>query len=38
MIICAQALGNSDGHHSTISVDAVKESETANISSIPPTG
>ncbi|KAM0910746.1 hypothetical protein ACQ4PT_013941 [Festuca glaucescens] len=33
----AEAFGNSDGHDSTISVDAVKESETANVSSIPPT-
>ncbi|KAM0885335.1 hypothetical protein ACQ4PT_030417 [Festuca glaucescens] len=33
----AEALGNSDGHDSTISVDDVKESETANVSSIPPT-
>ncbi|KAM0820969.1 hypothetical protein ACQ4PT_041929 [Festuca glaucescens] len=33
----AEALGNSDGHDSTISVDVVKESETANVSSIPPT-
>ncbi|KAM0926633.1 hypothetical protein ACQ4PT_003638 [Festuca glaucescens] len=29
--------GNSNGHHSIIPVDVVKESETANVSSIPPT-
>jgi hypothetical protein len=38
MIVCAEALGNSDCHHSTISVDVVKKSETANVSSILPTG
>jgi hypothetical protein len=35
---CAEALGNADGHDSTISADVVKESESANVSSIPPTG
>ncbi|KAM0854250.1 hypothetical protein ACQ4PT_050545 [Festuca glaucescens] len=30
--------GNSDGHHSIIPIVVVKESETANVSSIPPTG
>ncbi|KAK1685423.1 hypothetical protein QYE76_046271 [Lolium multiflorum] len=34
----SEALGNADGHDSTISADVVKESETANVSSIPPTG
>jgi hypothetical protein len=38
IVFCAEALGNADGHDSTISADVVKESETANVSSIPPTG
>jgi hypothetical protein len=30
--------GNSDGHHSIIPIVVVKESEAANVSSIPPIG
>jgi hypothetical protein len=37
-LFCTDALGNDGGHDSTISADDVKESETANVSSIPPIG